>query len=249
MCANYLPSTRDKIARDFGIVAPEGLPISETWPGGMAPILRLAGYGTLSRPGFSSDSLELVSAMFGMVPYWAEEKLARHTYNSRSETSAIKPAFRDAWKRRQFCIIPAEAIFEPSYETGVAQRWEIRDRSDRSMGIAGIWEYKDNGPHGKPLLSFSMLTVNADGDPLMRRFHKPEDEKRSVVILQPHQYEAWLHSTVEQAPEFLDLFPSEALVSCPAGRAPATSGPGSARKKPETVELRSNESGDLFSGM
>lgn len=36
--------------------------------------------------------------------------------------------------------------------------------------------------------SLSMLTVNADEHPLMRRFHKPGDEKRSVVVLDRADY-------------------------------------------------------------
>jgi hypothetical protein len=38
-----------------------------------------------------------------------------------------------------------------------------------------------------PLLSFSKLTVSADGPPLMQRFHRPTDEKRMLVILRPDQ--------------------------------------------------------------
>ncbi|WP_369812283.1 SOS response-associated peptidase family protein [Janthinobacterium sp. SUN206] len=43
-------------------------------------------------------------------------KLARQTYNSRTETVASKPSFRSAWKCKQFCIIPAANFFEPNYE-------------------------------------------------------------------------------------------------------------------------------------
>ncbi|WP_223905490.1 SOS response-associated peptidase family protein [Rhodoferax lithotrophicus] len=38
-----------------------------------------------------------------------------NTYNARSETVAEKPSFRDAWRRAQHCIIPAEAIYEPDF--------------------------------------------------------------------------------------------------------------------------------------
>jgi endonuclease YncB( thermonuclease family) len=51
--------------------------------------------------------------MFGMVPYWADTKLARQTYNARTETVATKPSFRNAFKRAQFCIVPANSFFEP----------------------------------------------------------------------------------------------------------------------------------------
>jgi putative SOS response-associated peptidase YedK len=145
-------------------------------------------------------------------------KLARQTYNSRSETTATKPSFRHAWRERQFCVIPAESIFEPCYETGTAVRWEIRHRRGDSLGIAGIWEVRISGNGKPPLVSFSMLTVNADDDPLMQRFHKPGDEKRSVVFLPPERYQAWLDTTIEEAPDFLKLFPPEELTASPTPR-------------------------------
>ena len=44
-----------------------------------------------------------------------------------------------------------------------------------------------------------MLTVNADGHPVMGRFHRPADEKRSVVVLEPGQFDAWLGADSVQA--------------------------------------------------
>jgi hypothetical protein len=34
-----------------------------------------------------------------------------------------------------------------------------------------------------------MLTINADDHALMRNFHKPQDEKRMIVILPPDRYD------------------------------------------------------------
>ena len=48
-----------------------------------------------------------------------------------------------------------------------------------------------------PRWSFTMLTVNADDHPVMRRFHKPCDEKRTPVILDGEQIEAWLSASTE----------------------------------------------------
>lgn len=212
MCANYTPSRRDQLASQFGVDPREYVFKPEAYPGSMAPIVRRS----VDNP--ESGPLEVVSAMFGMVPHWADLKLARQTYNSRSETTATKPSFRHAWRQRQFCIIPAESIFEPCYETGEPVRWEIRHRDGDALGIAGIWEIR-TGEKDKPaLVSFSMLTVNADGDPMMQRFHKPGDEKRSVVVLPPDRYQAWIDTPIEEAPAFLTLFPASELVAAPAPR-------------------------------
>jgi putative SOS response-associated peptidase YedK len=62
----------------------------------------------------------------------------------------------------------------------------------------------------------SMLTINADGDALMQRFHKPDDEKRMVVILEPEQFDLWLHCRADDAPEFFKRYPAERLVAVPS---------------------------------
>jgi hypothetical protein len=54
-----------------------------------------------------------------------------------------------------------------------------------AIGLWRAWEE----PDGPPSLSFTMLTINADEHPLMKRFHKPEDEKRSVGILACHSHQ------------------------------------------------------------
>lgn len=50
-----------------------------------------------------------------------------------------------------------------------------------------------------------MLTVNADGHPVMGRFHRPGDEKRSVVVLEPAQFGAWLNADIRIAPGLLKV--------------------------------------------
>ena len=56
-----------------------------------------------------------------------------------------------------------------------------------------------------------MLTINADQHPLMKLFHKPTDEKRMVVILEPEQFEGWLQAPAHHSMEFLQPFPAESL--------------------------------------
>ncbi len=53
------------------------------------------------------------------MPRWAADAtITRYTYNARSESVASKPSFREAWRRAQHCIIPAEAFYEPDRRTG-----------------------------------------------------------------------------------------------------------------------------------
>ncbi len=205
MCANYLPSRQERLAEFFGVEPADYAFTAEAYPGGMAPILRLPF------DDYGSDQIECVPACFGMVPHWADMKLARQTYNARSETVASKPSFRHAWAKRQFCLIPADAFFEPNYESGHAVRWKIADESEQPVAMAGIWEWRAHGPDDNPLISFSMLTINADEHPVMRRFHKPGDEKRMPIILLPEQYQAWLHADLKDAPKFFNQYPAQQL--------------------------------------
>ncbi len=80
-------------------------------------------------------------------------------------------------------------------------------------GIASIWERFVDTETGEIIFSFSMLTINAEGHPVMKHFHKPEDEKRSVVVLNDNQYLAWLSANTNQAREMLKLAPDSFLKS------------------------------------
>ena len=214
MCANYTPTRLDAISQHHGLERALFNFPDEAFPGYLAPILR--------ESHDVAGQVEVVPAMFGMVPHWADTKLARQTYNARTETVATKPSFRNAWKRNQFCIIPADNFYEPCYESGKPVRWRIAAAGNEQLGIAGIWEWRASGPDGLPLLSFSMLTINADGHPLMQRFHKPGDEKRMLVLLEPGQYQGWLEGELVNDADIYRPWEAERLTAEAAPLAPRT---------------------------
>lgn len=187
MCSNYDPSTLPQLLLDVPFEYK-----ASCWPGYDAPVLVAAD----DRP----DELVPVRAMFGLVPHWSKDtKISRMTYNARSETVAKLPSYRYAWKERHFCIAPASAFYEPNYETGKSVRWAIKRKDGQPFGIAAIWDrWKKPASEGEGagewMRSFSMVTINATDHPLMQRFHAPEDEKRSIVILPPDRYQSWLHA-------------------------------------------------------
>lgn len=157
-------------------------------------------------------------AQFGLVPFWAQDKkkFGLRTYNARSETVYEKPSYRTAWREQRFGIVLVESFYEPNWETGKAVRWRIKRADGNPLGIASLWERFTDKDTGEIIHSFSMLTVNATDDPVMNHFHRPEDEKRSVVVLTEEEYLPWLHTTTDEAPLFLDLAPKDYLISEPA---------------------------------
>ncbi len=192
--------------RCFGVgLPPEPYP-REVFPGSLAPIVWRQAHG--------HNRCEL--ARFGLVPHWipdatAAQRIGRRTYNARSETVAVKPSYRQAWRRRQFAIALLDAFYEPHWERGRergrAQPWRIQRADGEPMGVAALWERWMDRATGEIVQSFTLLTVNAEGHPVMRRLHRAEDEKRSVVVLDPPAYGTWLSA---------DHTAARALLRCPA---------------------------------
>ena len=197
MCSNYRPITDVQLLHQhFGVTfsTPPVCP-PETWPLYQAPAIRRADTLEHTREAFIGQ--------FGLLPHWVRDTtLARRTYNARSETAHEKPSFRDAWRKGQRCIVPTDWVYEPNWETGKAVRWKIASADGSPLGIAGLWSTW-RAPNGVEVLSFTMLTINADNHGLMRRFHKPEDEKRMVAILDESDYDAWLDCPVNRMMQML----------------------------------------------
>lgn len=133
MCANFEPVIqRERLKRYFGVDTAAPCP-PETWPGQTCHFIR-----PTSDP--YHFQMEVETGLYGLVPYWAKDlTVGRHTYNARSETVAELPSFRDAWRRRQHCIVPMEAFYEPCWETGESVRWRIANADGTPMGVAGLW--------------------------------------------------------------------------------------------------------------
>ena len=163
---------------------------------------------------------EALAGLFGLVHRWAQDtKITRHTYNARSENVDEKPSFRDAWRKGQRCIIPAEAYFEPDWRSGQAVPTKIMRTDGEPMEIAGLWSWWKS-PNGETTFSFTMLTIIAADQWLMNRFHKATDEKRMVVVLPDSAYGAWLDAPVESQPELLRPYAAELLAAQAVERTP-----------------------------
>ncbi len=211
MCTNYRPGSRDFIRERFGVEAGFDFP-AEAYPASAVPIVRR-----------SASGLECVRAGFGLIPYWARDsKIARNTVNARSETVAEKPSFRRPWRLGQFCLVPMCAFYELRYETGRAVRWRIEAVDGRGFAVAGLWE-NWRSPDAGEVLSFTMLTINADEHPLMRDFHPPAQEKRSLVVIDSADTLGWLQAAGEGARVLLRQFPAQAFVTVADPRSPGRS--------------------------
>ncbi len=137
------------------------------------------------------------------------------TMNARDDRIAMAYSYKQPWRDGQTCLVPCTAFYEPNWETGKHVSWRIHLVSDEPFAVAGIWKLWDAGTE-KARYAFSQITVNADDHPFMRRFHRPGEEKRSLVILRPDDYDAWLNCRdPEIARTFLQTYPAELMLGEP----------------------------------
>lgn len=162
--------------------------------------------GPIILKSHNTDRVAIGLARFGLLPSWAkEETFGRKTYNARVETVAEKPSYKHAWVKRHYALALADTFYEPCYESGKAVRTAIQQANQEPMAIASIWDTWTEPDTGELIVSFSMLTINASNHPIMRRMHKPEDEKRTVVPLRPELFQSWLNATPDEARAILQF--------------------------------------------
>ena len=212
MCSNFQPIKKthnEWVKQHFDCELPNSEWRAETYPTYPAPFVYLDE---------GKPRCEL--AQFGLVPHWAtdKKKFGLKTYNARSETVAEKPSYRSAWRERRFGLALMESFYEPSWETGKAVRWRIKRSDDQPIAVASIWESIVDKDTGEVIFSFSMLTINATGHEVMKHFHKLEDEKRSIIVLNEENYLPWLNANTIQANVLLKLSSNGFLESQPAPR-------------------------------
>ncbi len=166
---------------------------------------------------------ELVVGQWGLVPWFAKTpKLPYSTNNARAEELAAKATFKHSWTRGQRCIIPAVAFDEPNWEFGKNVWWRFRRADGQLWGLAGLWNRWTDKVTGEIVESYTMLTLNTDDHPLMRRMHKPDlklgtdqQDKRSVVPIELANIGTWLAGTIDEASKLLRLAPVEVFAAGP----------------------------------
>ena len=209
MCSHYQPVTKPEMLKShFGVEPPVQMGRADMWPGYEGIFIRRHEHADVGDEAVPAHEAAL--GRWGLIPHWSKDDKVRNTFNARSETIDTKPSYRDAWRKSQRCIVPAMAVFEPDWRSGKAVQARLSLTDEQPMGIAGLWSAWKS-PQGW-VQSFTMLTVNADGHDLMQHLHKPDDEKRMVAILQPHEFEQWLEGSSTDAVQLIKRYPADRLV-------------------------------------
>ena len=209
----------------FGVAPPDDATERHMWPRKTGHFIRAltaasaASAASTEPSGAETSARELVAAQWGLVPHWvksaSDAKLrATKLVKAKSETVSTTRAFYDAWLKGQRCIVPMAAFFEDDFRGGKALPTRISRIDGQPMGVAGVWA-SWTGPQGETILSYALLTVNANNHALLHRYQQPGSEKRMPVVLNEGAYGAWLTVRMEKAKEFMRPYPATWLAANP----------------------------------
>ena len=146
---------------------------------------------------------ELVIARWGLIPYWAKDKdIGYRTINARADSLVIKPAFREAYRKRR-CLVLANGFYEWHTEGKIKQPYLIQLKSGQPFAFAGLWEFWVS-TEGEEVRSFTIITT--DPNAVVAPLHT-----RMPVVLDPAYYDAWLDPSKSPAGDPLAPCPDDWL--------------------------------------
>jgi putative SOS response-associated peptidase YedK len=178
MCGRYRLSRRKQIIEEHFETADwqdEWSPRYNIAPTQQIPVVR-------QHPKEPIRQLSLMK--WGLVPSWAKDtSSAARMINARSETAAMKPAFRDPLRFRR-SLIPADGFYEWVRTTASKQPYCFEVNNGDLFAFAGLWDcWKD--PNGDWMRTCSILTTETNA--VTATVHD-----RMPVILDPDNYDLWL---------------------------------------------------------
>ena len=215
MCNLYAPTGPDRISMKFAVAAPVG-----TYSQTVAPLKP----GPIVVPG------RALVAQWGLIPPFSRIRIPTlpdgrrmSTNNARRERMATAPTYRDAWRKGQRCIIPAESYDEPNWTSGKNAWWRFWREDGEPWALAGLWSEWTDHETGEVVPSFTMITQNCDGHPLLGLMHKPDpklpadkQDKRAVVPIEQKDWDLWLQGATREAEELIQVPPVELFRAGPA---------------------------------
>jgi putative SOS response-associated peptidase YedK len=182
------------------------------------PLLVQSGSEVGSQVAPTPLLMEIATGQFGLVPTWvksASDAKLRSTKLAvtRYETMSTATATRETWLKGQRCIIPMQAFLEDDWRSRKAVPTRIARVDGKPMGVAGLWERWTQAQ--EEIISFTLITVNANSHALMSRYGQDGNEKRMPAILNEGAYGAWLNAPVDKAREFMRAYPAQLLLANP----------------------------------
>jgi putative SOS response-associated peptidase YedK len=189
MCGRYMLTSPVEALRQLFLFEqrPNLMPRYNVAPTQDVPIVRLTRDG----PTQGGSGRELITARWGLVPFWADGlSIGNRLINARGESVHSARAFREAYGRRR-CLVPADGFFEWQKQGKLRQPFLIRRKDQAPFAFAGLWErWRQPGADGAVVRSCTIITCPAND--LVAPLHD-----RMPVILAPEAYARWLDPNID----------------------------------------------------
>ncbi len=172
MCGRFSAiDTNDAMAAQFKALIGNDLPVGPNY--NVCPTNTVAVV--------TSDGSRRLRAMrWGFVPAWYKTPGdGPLIINARSDTIAVKPAFRDAVRQRR-CIVPVAGFYEwQTGADGTKLPWYFTRTDGGMMALAGIWQAWGDMD--------TVAIVSTEAGPGMQGLHH-----REAVMLERDDWPLWL---------------------------------------------------------
>jgi putative SOS response-associated peptidase YedK len=126
---------------------------------------------------------------WGLVPRWADDpSIGDRLVNARAETIALKPSFREAWRKRR-CLVPAAAFYEWKRAGARREPWAFGPGPAYGPDAAVIWlggiHESRRAPDGSESATFAIVTTSANE--VVAPVHD-----RMPVVVSPDERARWI---------------------------------------------------------
>jgi putative SOS response-associated peptidase YedK len=202
MCGRFTLRTPTKdIVKAFGLTdAPDLFPRYN-----IAPTQQIAAIKLDPETG----TRRLSMFRWGLVPSWADDpSIGNRMINARAESVAMKPAYRNAFKKGR-CLILSDGFYEWKKTGKNKQPFFIRLKDDVPFAFAGLSEHWHRGDQ----VIDSVTIITTEPNELMQGIHD-----RMPVILSPDGYDLWLEPDFHGQGKLLEMlrpYPAEEMEAFP----------------------------------
>ncbi len=151
------------------------------WPGEYKTSSNVSPGSTVPTVVWHKDRPLTIPMRWGLVPKWSKTPQTKFsTFNARIESVAEKPSFKEAYRNRQTCLIPAQGYYEWRGEKGSKQAFFVQRDDAQPILIAGIWERWQQAD--EKLYSCTILTRPANPELMTLHPRMPIILNRAMAI-------------------------------------------------------------------
>jgi len=178
-------------------------PFPAVFPGGDAPVVRMA-----------ADGEREIAVLSWGFPLLMKGKAPKRVTNMRDDKTG-SPFWADSFRCRR-CLVPVTSFAEPKGRRPATWHWFALGEDRPLFAFAGVWR-RYNGP-----LSAGGETVEADvyafmttkPNPLVATVHP---SRMPVMLSAADEWDCWLNGTADEARGLVRPFPAEEMAIVQSG--------------------------------